>query len=351
VIRRACLALLFLLAAPPALAGEAPLDEAAFTAYVRDKVQLYTPAKVRVIAPFSIAIGNPGEANLVFEFAGLHDDCLHDPAYCDARTHDYIQSIVARFAGASDTPDVGETVPAAKSGFMAFVAGELRQRLPRDNVAADGMMLIVTRPGGKPIPFDQRGYYQLCQKMNFICASALRLSLGRTASWLAPPEILRVSLHPIADCAPQSCRSAPSPAPMAPVVRHAFANLEEVCFKQVGEGVGPLTNADRDDLGLDGDAAMAQCERATPLAPLAPPVAGQVTAVTAPYAASHVVVTRDWPAGTLAAVPARDILLYTTDAQAELEAKAHAAFAAAGALAIAPGVYRWTGRTWEWVAP
>lgn len=350
---RRALAVLLLLLAAPARAGEVPLGDGDFTVYVRDKVQLYSPAPVREIAPFAIAIGKPGEANLVFDFADLHAACVQSPASCDAKTYDYIQGIVARFSTVAAAPDVGESVPAAKSDFMNWIAGELRRRLPGATIAPDGMTLMVTRPGGKPIPFDQRGYYQLCKKVNFICASGMRLSLDRTAQWLAPPDAasLRVSLHLIAGCVPSACASTPSDEPMVPVVRHAFANLEEACFKQSATRVGPLTNADRADLGLDGDAAMALCEHDTVLPALAPPAAGQVTVVTAPYAASQVVIARDWPVGALAAVPARDTLLYTMDARSELAAKAQAAFAAAGDLGIAPDIYRWNGKIWEWVAP
>ncbi|MBS0472296.1 MAG: hypothetical protein JSR60_14585 [Proteobacteria bacterium] len=350
---RRALAALALLFAVPALAGEVPLGDSDFTTYVRDKVQLYSPAPVRSIAPFTVAIGKPGQANLVFDFSGLHADCLRVPDSCDSKTYDYIQSIVARFSAAASAPETGETVPAAKTDFMDWIAVELRRRLPGDTIAADGMTLMVTRPGGKPIPFDQRAYYQLCRKMNFICATGLRLSLDRAAQRLAPPDaaLLRVSLHLIVGCVPSACVSSPSDEPMAPVVRHAFANLEEACFKESATRVGPLTNADRADLGLDGDAAMALCEHDTVLPALAPPAAGRVTVVTAPYAASQVVIARDWPVGTLAAVPARDTLLYTADARAELSEKAEAAFAAAGDLGIAPDIYRWNGKTWEWVAP
>jgi hypothetical protein len=347
--------LLFLaLIAVPARANDIPLGDADFTAYIQAKVQLYAPAPVRSIAPFTIAIGKPGEANLVFEFAPLHAQCAAAPESCADKTHDYIQSIVARFPAAGSDAVTAERVPEARPVFLEWLAGELRQRLPTARVEADGMALVVTRPGGKPIRFDQRAYYQLCQGLQFECASALRLSLDRTASWLAPadPAGLRVSLHACAsDCGTGA-------DPMAPVVRPAFAGLEEACFKESATAIGPLTNADRIDLNLDAGAAVALCEKNTHalLHPLPPSTAGQVTAVDEPYAAAHALFAEDFPPGPLLiALPSRDMLLMIpaddTVARAALAAKARAAYGAAGSLAISDTLYRRTAAGWEAVTP
>jgi hypothetical protein len=361
---KAAMALLFGLLAAPALAGDVPLGDADFIAYIQHKLQLYTPAPVRVTGPFSIAIGAPGGANLVFEFKTLHDDCMSAPAQCDLKTHETLQGIVSTFPSASSADDTGEAVPGGKAEFMAYVAAQLQRLVPADAVAIDGLTLEVTRPGGTAIAFDQRSYYQRCQDVGFLCASAMRQVLERTAAWLTPPEPgrLRVSLHPAADCGASGC--APSRDAMATFARPAFADLEEVCFKQLDDGATPMTNADRADAGLGIDAALDLCEKATHvlLGPLAAKSSapGDIVAVAGPYAASRALFPADWAAlagrsggHLLIAVPSRDLLLYMTgDSPADVAALAAGARAAnTGALGIGANVYRWNGHGWSLAAP
>ncbi len=185
-----------------------------------------------------------------------------------AKTHDYVQDIVRRFPSANSGPPAGDILPSDKPAFMERVAAELGRLLPGDAVAADGMTHNVTRPGGHAIGFDQSGYYKLCDEANFNCRVPLLQSLTRTAAWLAVPQPVRLrsSLHIMPGCTAsaaaevsQGCTARPSSEPMAPIFRHAFGNLEEVCFKTADSGDVPLTNADRRDMNLDVDAALDLC--------------------------------------------------------------------------------------------
>ncbi len=346
-----------------------PLDDAGFTSYIQQKLQLYSPAPVRVTGPFAVAIGPETGANLVYTFKPLHDDCIAAPAQCPQKTHDYVQDIVRRFPSANSGPPPADILPSDKPAFMERLAAELGRLLPGDTVEADGMTLNVTRPGGHAIAFDQRGYYKLCADASFNCRVPMLQSLARTAAWLAAPEPARLksSLHIMASCTviasvgnSVSCTVRPSPEPMAPIFRHAFANLEEVCFKAADGGIVPLTNADRRDLDLSIGAALDLCGKSTRdvlgALHLPPPAADGIGTLAEPYATSRALFPADWTglaqdAGDhlLIAVPSRDTLLYMKgDGPAEiaaLGARAQAAFA--GPLAISSDVYRWNGDGWS----
>ena len=363
---------LFALIPAASFADGIPLDDAGFTAYIQQKVQLYSPAPVRVTGAFAIAIGPEVGANLVYAFKPLHDGCVADPAQCPRLTHDYIQDIVRRFPSANSGPPAGDILPSDKPAFMTRVAAELGRLLPGDAVEADGMMLNVTRPGGHAIGFDQSGYYRLCAEASFNCRVPLLQSLARTAAWLAAPEParLRSALHAMPDCSvsasgelSRGCAAQPSREPMAPVFRHAFANLEEVCFKAAGSGDVPLTNADRSDLGLDAGAALDLCGKSTRAAlgvlHLPPPAADGIGTLDEPYAASRALFTADWTAlaqgsggHLIIALPSRDTLLYMKgDGPAGIAAlAARARDASAGPLALGADVYRWNGGGWSLVS-
>ncbi|HEX4301481.1 MAG TPA: hypothetical protein VHZ78_01720 [Rhizomicrobium sp.] len=351
-----------------AFADDVPLGDAAFTAYIRDKLQLYTPAPVRVLEPFSVAIGAQSGANLVYAFKPLHDACVQAPAQCADKVHDYVQGIVGRFPSAHDGPPPAELVPADKPGFMTWFAAELGHLLPADRIEVDGMSLDVTRPGGHVLSVDARVYYQTCSEANFICATALRQSLARTAAWLTlpVPAQLRVSLHVIPDCNRfsaadhlLSCKIMPSDAPMATFMRAAFANLGEICMKQIGDFALPMTNADRRDAGYGSVTALDACEAAGHAALGAfdakPLAAGEIGTIEGPYAASRALFVADWAAlaqrsggHLLIALPYRDTLYYMTgDAPADvaaLGARAQADFV--NGVGISNDVYRWTGAGW-----
>jgi hypothetical protein len=159
-----------------------------------------------------------------------------------------------------------------------------------------------------------------------------------------------------------SCTIRPSPEPMAPFFRKAFANLEEVCFKTGADGsTVPVTNADRRDLDMSINQALDLCGRSThaALPPVAMPAAnaGGTGALMAPYAASRVLFPDDWKmlaqqsgGHLIVAVPARDVLFYmNADSEADiaaLGARAQEAFQSSP-LGISIDVYRWNGDGWS----
>ncbi len=356
-----------------ARADDIPLDPNGFTAYIQQKLQLYSAAPVRVTGPFAVAIGAQSGANLVYDFKPLHDACVAAPAQCADKAHDYVQDTVRRFPSANAGTAPSQSLPSDRDAFMATLAAELAQMLPADKVEVDGMTLNVTRPGGHAIPFDQNGYYKLCGQSNFQCAAPMRQSLVRTAAWLTPlePARLRVSLHVMASCNiiasvgnTVTCHITPGHEPMAPIFRRAFANLEEICYKQLDDGTtAPATNADRHDLDLDVDGALDRCDAGArdalgPLpATLPAPSADGIGTLSGPYAASHAIFASEWPRVAAAngghlivAVPTRDMLLYMNgDSPAQIAALGTraAALATASPLGISTDVYRWTGDGWS----
>ena len=351
-----CGALLFCL---PALAQDIPLGDADFGAYLQQKVQLYSPQPVRVVPPFTLAIGEPGRVNLVYDFKALHDECVAQPVSCPQKTHDFVQGIVARFPAAAQLPPPPPKVPSDKHAFMEYLAEALAHLMPAARIAVDDMTLNVTRNGGRAIPFDESGYYTLCSEAEFRCDAALAQALQRTADWLALPDPsrLRVSLHVMANCAVQ-CEVTQSLETLSPFFRKAFANLEELCFKPVAkDNMVPLTAADRRDMGLTADAAFDLCEKSTREA-LGPakfvaPGADGVGHIEGLYAASRALVASDF-AGLanggplLIALPGRDLLLYIkSDAPAQQAAlRERAQAAATGGLAIGADIYRWSASGW-----
>ena len=317
---------------------------------------------MRVVAPFTLAIGEPGSVNLVYDFKALHDDCVARPASCPQKTHDFVQGIVARFPAAAQLPPPPPKVPSDKHAFMEYLAEALAHLMPAARIAVDDMTLNVTRAGGRAIPFDESAYYKLCSEAEFRCDAALAQALQRTADWLALPDAsrLRVSLHVMANCAVQ-CEVTPSIETLSPFFRKAFANLEELCFKPVAkDNMVPLTAADRRDMGLGADAAFDLCEQSTrdALGPakFVAPGADGVGHIEGLYAASRALFPGDF-AGLgfplLIAVPGRDLLLFVKgDAPAQQSAlRARAQAAATGGLAIGADIYRLDGSHWSLVPP
>ena len=354
---------LLLLCAAAARAEGIPLGNADFAAYLQQKVQLYSPQPVRVIPPFTLAIGEPGTVNLVYDFKALHDDCVAAPAGCAQKAHDFVQGIVARFPAAADLPPPPPSVPADKHAFMTYLAAALGKLMPGARIDVDDMTLNVVRAGGRGVPFDESTYYTLCREADFRCDTALAQALQRTADWLALPDParLRISLHVMANCDAQ-CEVTPSREMLAPFFRKAFANLEELCFKPVAnDNMVPLTSADRRDMGLGADEALDRCEKSTQdaldPAKFVAPGSGGIGQIEGLYAASRALFAAQFAAladggPLLIAVPQRDLLLYVKgDGAAQQTAlRARAQAAATGGLAIGPDIYRWTGTGWSLVA-
>lgn len=86
-----CLGILAGLAATPAQAAGIPMDEAGFSAYVQQKLQLYAPAPIYVVGPYSLTMGSGADARPLPSIKPLHDACVSAPANCESATHEYVQ--------------------------------------------------------------------------------------------------------------------------------------------------------------------------------------------------------------------------------------------------------------------
>lgn len=72
----------------------APMDEAGFTAYIQQRLQLYAPAPVTVIGPLSLSFGAAPDVKPLPSLGPLHDACLKEPAKCEAAADACVQSTV-----------------------------------------------------------------------------------------------------------------------------------------------------------------------------------------------------------------------------------------------------------------
>ena len=90
--RFALISLLSAAFAVSALASDVPSDEAAFTAYVQNKLQLYSPSPIHSAGSLRLSIQTAGEAIDLPSLKPVHDLCLSSPAKCDGAVDDYVQS-------------------------------------------------------------------------------------------------------------------------------------------------------------------------------------------------------------------------------------------------------------------
>lgn len=370
---RMLLVLLGLLAASPSLAA-VPLDEAGFTAYMQQKLQLYSPKPVTVYAPYKVAIALPSGATAIFAFPDVHDRCVKDPAGCDQAVHDYIQGTVRQsdlFAEASGVAP--PPLPAInEQSLMSELAVRAAGRNPAWTFDISRLTLSVTRPHGRAIELDQQGLIDACRRTPARCSGMIDDYLAGMQQFLslpAPAQMRAVPIYvPSCDVIASvgnsmSCRVRPSGAPLAPFFRPAFPNIGDMCLKIVPEGgVLAMTTADRHDLDLSIGEAVDLCDKSTrdALGPLdaklnAEPAAGTITG---PFAASHVLFPADWSAfiqahggHLIVAMPSRDTLLYRLgDGEADiaaLGARAREAFMTSFASAVSIDVYRWNGDGWS----
>lgn len=365
----------FTLMSSAAVASEIPLDQAGFTAYIQQRLQLYSPASVKITGPFSIAIGTAQTLN----FKTLHDDCVHDQAKCPRLADAFVQQTAHDLQQASSNEHAapvdsagGTAVPGDEAGFMAYLVGEFSKAMPAAKFESDGFTLRVTRGAGRPLNFNQKGNFDVCQARGFRCGALVANYVSTMRDWLTLPDTaqMRIVLHVMASCNVVAsvgnslgCRIVPPKEPLAPFFRRAFANLEELCFKKVPSGGEmPMTNADRRDLDMDIGTGVERCEQGmhAALAPLPQTLKAAPSAVIGviaePYASSRAVFAQDWAplavqtGGHLViAVPTRDTLLYMKgDGPTEvatLGARAMQDFQNSP-IAVSSDVYRWNGDGW-----
>ena len=88
------------------------MDEAGFTAYVQQRLQLYAPAPIHVVGPFSLAVGSGADAKPLPSLVSVHEACMREPAKCEAATDTYVQDTahdVLQKPAASSAPTPGVT--------------------------------------------------------------------------------------------------------------------------------------------------------------------------------------------------------------------------------------------------
>jgi hypothetical protein len=71
-----------------------PTDEAGFTAYIQQRLQLYAPAPINIVGPLSLSFGSTKDAKAVPSLQPVHDACLREPANCEAAADAYVQNTV-----------------------------------------------------------------------------------------------------------------------------------------------------------------------------------------------------------------------------------------------------------------
>ena len=93
MIRQFAFALLLAVASPVlALASDVPSDEAAFTTFIRDKLQLYSLSPIRVAGPLSLSMQTADSSIDLPSLRPLHELCQSSPTKCDQAVNDYIQT-------------------------------------------------------------------------------------------------------------------------------------------------------------------------------------------------------------------------------------------------------------------
>lgn len=80
-----------------ALAGAVPGDEVAFTAYVQNKLQLYSPSPIRSSGPLSLSVQTASATIDLPSLKQVHELCLSSPAKCDDAVNDYVQNTTRDF--------------------------------------------------------------------------------------------------------------------------------------------------------------------------------------------------------------------------------------------------------------
>ena len=95
-----------------AFAADVPSNEAAFTAYVQNKLQLYSPSPINVVGPLSLSVKTSDTQINLPSLRPLHELCSSSPAKCDEAVDDYVQNTtrdVLQKPAASRSPNSNQT--------------------------------------------------------------------------------------------------------------------------------------------------------------------------------------------------------------------------------------------------
>lgn len=80
-----------------AWATDAPSDERAFTAYVQNKLQLYSPSPINMVAPLRLSAGAAGVEVDLPSLKPLRELCVTSPAKCDAAVDAFVQDVTRQY--------------------------------------------------------------------------------------------------------------------------------------------------------------------------------------------------------------------------------------------------------------
>ena len=93
----ALFSLLFAAFAASALGGDVPGDEAGFTAYIQNKLQLYSPSPIHSAGPMHLSVQATSATVDLPSLKPLHELCVSAPAKCDDAVNDYVQNTTRDF--------------------------------------------------------------------------------------------------------------------------------------------------------------------------------------------------------------------------------------------------------------
>lgn len=366
-----------LVIAVPASADDIPKEPYAFTAYVQNRLQLYSPKPVVIKGDFDVTWTTASGDFAVSNFQGVFLACQRDPAGCEHAIDAYVSEASREIQDVGATPAPAQPAdntlfPSDDPGFLAYVVKTLNSLMPGSKVSGDEYTLTIVRPAGPAMTFDVRSLHDMCRMLQYRCAPLMADHLPHMAAILVMPDPARLHID---------LRAAPGYSirwdqPTAWNAKPAFANIQERCVKETKEGRWPLLNADSDALDLGFSDAIALCEKDTRAA-LAPiddhPAADGIGVIKGPDVSAHALFADDWAqllsqsgGHLLMSVPTRDTLLFMKgdgDAEiAEIAARTqqiYASLPSAGVWGmlgvendtnddhrVSTDVYRWNGDRW-----
>jgi|SRR5476651_1933612 len=89
-----CLGFLAALCATSTQAADIPTDDAGFTAYIQNRLQLYASGPVNVVGPLSLSVGTSANSTPLPSLKPAHDTCIAQAAQCQAAADAYVQNTV-----------------------------------------------------------------------------------------------------------------------------------------------------------------------------------------------------------------------------------------------------------------
>jgi TonB family protein len=114
--------------AGPAWSADVPKDKAPFTAYMQNKLQLYSPMPINVVAPLSLSVGPANAAVALPSLKPLHKFCVASPSKCDHAVNDYVQEVARQFLQKPEAV----TPSAAPDETQSSIAPEKPTCMPAD---------------------------------------------------------------------------------------------------------------------------------------------------------------------------------------------------------------------------